>query len=875
MLEESLFKTNYLGRDGFRWWVGQVAPNGEYTEEQSNGGGWGNRVKVRILGYHPYSELELPNKDLPWAQCLLSTTAGSGAANKATSVKVAPGDTVFGFFLDGDNAQVPVIVGVFGRTSQVPSNDFSNPFAPFTGKTSRIKNDGSKVAASESNEQNATSQTSPVAVDKKTANKLNKETNPDNDPRLKVNPSSNVIGQKVTVASTDKDSAVQKIKNETENFVSRITNITDGVQGAISGVNDAVDGVNDAVNGAKQTIFEEIDGITASIQGSATRMVQDMTTNLSNAMIPIMNTGLQKVYDVTYAIVLAATGSTVAADKAGTIAQALFIGPVKKISDAIPCITNKIINGIGDTIKSVFQSVADNVTNFVSCIGDQVVGALMNHIIGGVVSFIEPLLGGVDKILNGFTPLNFLRSSADAILGLADRLGCEEIAPEFDLASNEWVIGKGSSDKVGVPVNEILETANAARVLAENAVSDVVGAVQDVAGAANSLGVFDFANPSVSTPGFESALGNCFAGPPQLGGCGGTKIKIFGGGVKGVGGVANAILQIAEGGRGVTGSVIGVDLVNGGGGYTFPPFVEIVDECGSGYGASARAVIDYDPDSDTYQQITDVYVVSEGVNYTPSTDTSGKDYVENDVDGPLIVDPGNGYNPKDDRVTDTNNNVYTIKTDTNGRITKVIKAGSIDNSGTDVGTDVGERIIIPSVTDSVEYTITSNTGSGAILRPRLVERPKEPQGEVKQVIDCISNDDGLVGYVNGKPYYGPFHVHPTTGRKMVGSKHVSTPHQYIYNTKAESLSSSETVVTTTQVIQSPTTTDTTTQTTTPTSTTTTTPTSTTTTPTTTTSSVPTPTPTPPPTQTSNPPPSPTPTPTPPPSSGGGGYGGGY
>ena len=43
----------------------------------------------------------------------------------------------------------------------------------------------------------------------------------------------------------------------------------------------------------------------------------------------------------------------------------------------------------------------------------------------------------------------------------------------------------------------------------------------------------------------------------------------------------------SEGGRGLTGSVIGVDLVNGGG-YTFPPFVEIVDECGKGFGATAR-----------------------------------------------------------------------------------------------------------------------------------------------------------------------------------------------------------------------------------------------------------------------------------------------
>ena len=177
-------------------------------------------------------------------QCLLSTTAGSGARNQATSVKVAPGDTVFGFFLDGDNAQVPVIIGLFGRTNQVPSNEFLSPFVPFTGKTDRIKNDGSKIAASESNEQNSSSQPSPVSVDKKTADKINAETNPENDPRKKVNPSSNVIGQKVTVASTDKESAVQKIKNETENFVSRITELTDGIQGAITGANESIDGVN-------------------------------------------------------------------------------------------------------------------------------------------------------------------------------------------------------------------------------------------------------------------------------------------------------------------------------------------------------------------------------------------------------------------------------------------------------------------------------------------------------------------------------------------------------------------------------------------------------------------------------------------------------
>jgi len=714
MIEESLLKTNFIGRDGFRWWIGQIPPKTKSSSEQSNGAGWGNRVKVRILGYHPYSVVELPDDDLPWANVLLGTTDGSGAANRANSVALSPGDTVFGFFLDGDNGQVPVIMGVFGRTSQVASTDYVSPFVPFTGYTTEIENDGSTLAKNEANEQNANSQKSPRSVSKTDAEKINSKTNPDGDPAKKEITSSSSIGKKVTAASAEKDSAIQKIKNEVDNFVSRIKDITDDVSGA--------------VGKAKQKIFDAIDSVTASIQKGAVRLVQDMTRNLSEAMVPVLNFGLQKLYDTVYALVFAATQSDPIATKAGTVAQALLIGPVKKLSDAIPCIANNVINGIGETIKGILQNVADNVTNFVSCIGDQVIGALMNNIIGGVVNFIQPLLGGLDKILNGFSPLNFLRGTADAILGLADRLGCNEIAPEFDLASNEWVIGKGSSDKVGVPVQDILEIANNAQGLADLAINTV----QDIAGDVGSLGVFDFANPSVSVPGFKSILGNCYAGPPQLGGCGGTKIKIFGGG-KGSGGTAKAIIsaigQIAEGGRGLTGSLIGVDLVNGGGGYTFPPFVEIVDECGNGYGASARAEIDYDPDSPTYQQITDIYIVTEGEDYTIGEDQ--EDYIADDENGPIIVNQGDGYDSTTDTIVDNLGNDYSISTDSRGGILNIVKNERVDTATGTVGTQ------IPSITEAVRYRIKSVKGSGAILRPRLIPRPIEPQGEIKQVIDCI------------------------------------------------------------------------------------------------------------------------------------------
>ena len=858
MLEESLFKTNFIGRDGFRWWIGQVAPQSCW-QDQADGAGWGNRVKVRIMGYHPYSELELPNEDLPWAQVLLGVTDGSGACNRAKTPKIEQADTVLGFFLDGDNAQLPCILGVFGRTDAVSySGPYSAPFEPFTGFAGPIKK-SSAVVANESNESNLDSQKSPRMVSPEIAEKLNKDIE---DPGKKEKAGFNAIGKKVTMATAKVSSEIDNIKTDIENFVGDVQNI--------------IKGITDGIGDFKQQINERIGAITKSIQSGATGMIHNMTSALSESMGEAMNKGLDVLYKTVYATVLAATGSSKAADVAGIAAQSTFISPVKAISDALPCIANSVIGGIGGMIQGLLTNIADNVSNFVQCVADQGVGAIMNTIIGGVTKALQPLLGGVGKILGGFNPFSFLTSAVDAFQNVVSALDCNEPPADYALASNEWVIGVGSKEGAGTPVSQILETANKAREAASRGSnSSIIDAVQDIAGLTGSLGVFDFANPSVSTPGFESVLGNCYAGPPELGGCGGTKIKIFGG--KGIGGVANAIIGLSNNAdRGVTGSLLGVDLVNGGGGYTTPPFVEIVDECKSGYGAVARAVIDYDPNSPTYQQITDIILVSGGEGYTPSVDNPINDITINTENPATVVTPGVGYVPDTgggtpgvpggDTVTDNIGNIYDIEVDENGGITKLIVRGELK---------------FPQILGEVEFEINSLTGFGAILKPRFKGRPIEPQGEVKQVIDCISKDDDLVGYVNGKAYYGPFHIHPTNGRKMVGATHTSAPHQYIYDTQAESLgSSSGTVSTTTQIIRETSSTSSSTSS------------STTTTSTTSSTTTPPPSSTPPPTTSggggstpSTPSPSPTPTPptppspptppTPPPSSGGGGYGGGY
>ena len=117
MLDSALLKTNFVGRDGFVWWIGRVAePSVWRNEATDTDAGWAFRCKVRIIGYHPFDESILSDEDLPWAHVLVDATSGSGQANMGDSSRMMGGETVFGFFLDGEEGQQPVIFGALART---------------------------------------------------------------------------------------------------------------------------------------------------------------------------------------------------------------------------------------------------------------------------------------------------------------------------------------------------------------------------------------------------------------------------------------------------------------------------------------------------------------------------------------------------------------------------------------------------------------------------------------------------------------------------------------------------------------------------------------------------------------------------------------
>ena len=376
MLEDSILKSNFIGRDGFRWWIGQVAAE-EAQGDQLNqiGSTWGCRIKVRIMGYHPQNTVELKDEDLPWAQILLSPQCGSGKANRARSIRVAPGDTVLGFFLDGDDAQLPVVLGIFGSTSYSPSDEYSGPFKPFTGYTSKIKPNNDFIAENESGDNASSSQKSPRFLPKDLVEDLNEATEAGK-AQLQQLVDSDQLRQAATEVSEELKQVMEGgatqtgVKNDLNNAAESSRKIVESLkkkfqypdtqafkaigqeiiyaQGA-GGSESNAKATNQIKNTLKNTltemksmpfkdkfkgVFEGAEQIVSASKG----MIKDMVNTTFDSLSPELNGGLHKLYKDEYGKVLAATGSIALAKKAAANAQKSMIKPVLNIQDAMPCV---------------------------------------------------------------------------------------------------------------------------------------------------------------------------------------------------------------------------------------------------------------------------------------------------------------------------------------------------------------------------------------------------------------------------------------------------------------------------------------------------------------------------------------------------------
>lgn len=107
--------TYAMGEEGFRWFFGRV----EDRDDPKKIG----RVRVRIYNVHPFKTsgepdiVSVPTAHLPWAMPINSImSAGIISASLKDGVGISPtgimvGTTVFGFFADGNECQMPIVLG--------------------------------------------------------------------------------------------------------------------------------------------------------------------------------------------------------------------------------------------------------------------------------------------------------------------------------------------------------------------------------------------------------------------------------------------------------------------------------------------------------------------------------------------------------------------------------------------------------------------------------------------------------------------------------------------------------------------------------------------------------------------------------------------
>ena len=588
MIEEALLgKSQFLGRDGFRWWIGQIAPRDAQKKQNTDGEGWGNRYKVRIMGYHPFTE-DLENDELPYALTLLPTTSGSGAANFSDSTKLQQGDVVFGFFLDGDQAQIPAIVGHFGKTQDGETlEEFSRPFEKYTGYTPQTP-ENPKIRNDQANEQNKKTQPTNSSAEK------GKYVDQDGS------------GQGVLPADTCTTSSISKMAAVVEGLADRIE------QFAFTGMN----------------LQSEIEAVASLIEVQANSFVGRMFDVTYDMLVPLLQQGLQLLYKKVFGIVFAQCGGGpqcyALAHLAGVAAQTTMVEPVKNAENSIACLANKIVEGLYGTVKGILEDLLKNGLGYSGCIGANFVANFLNKIIDEIVKAMKPVLNSLKKILIPIPDLSsFLRSSASVLEDFSAFLDCNQSNKFKCSPEKKYTVGAGSAEKGADPFSYVMGKINKFGAGGSGSVSQIIDSLSDG--------------------------GSCKGGKVN---CGSPFVEIFGGGGIGAIGelVLGNFIENTPGlvplvdGITKTASIIGVNVKVPGKGYKTPPTVNFTDKCKFGYGCHGRAIIDeegqvtailVDTPGENYPVLSDpptnnvgvtgIYIIDPGEGYTPG------DQIDEDV----------------------------------------------------------------------------------------------------------------------------------------------------------------------------------------------------------------------------------------------------
>ena len=592
MIEASLLQSNFMGKDGFLWWIGQVAPASVWRDEKTlidsgpnkkatkdndtTGASWAYRCKVRIIGYHPFDREVLKDEDLPWAHVMTTGAEGTYQGGVGQTLRLTGGEVAFGFFLDGEDAQQPVVIGCIHRNESVKnfaSEDLKTQLRPFTGHSGPLKqaatqirkrNDGVQSGAKTSNTP-LSGITSALSSAPTTTTSTREDSKPGADQAIREDLASQQFGD-------EGDICIVRENGCNDNLIGKISKILQDFIKFIGRIQSFIGTYIDPVLNTFVDIIQEIRGFARRIVG----VVKFIVNNLRGAIIKLV-TSLFRDF---IAKVLPLPQHPPVAEATKNIINIIFCLFEKLIPLILDYIINMLTNMIGKTINAPLCAVEEFTAG--------ILGKLMDFIedlLGPVMSGLNWLLGGIGQISSVLSQVSSLAQQILNFIG-CDQLKCETAA--------EWCSKTGSSKQGRDSWNRALKKLNFMKGINESidtalGYSSLYGYTGD--------GPFKDCSEKSRNPKTQKDKTPMPSGmiaseciPPE--------IEIFGDGVRG------QAVPIVD----AKGQILTVQVVNTGKGYSKPPKINIIDNTGNGVGAQLESKINNG-------RIEAIYVKNTGFGY--------------------------------------------------------------------------------------------------------------------------------------------------------------------------------------------------------------------------------------------------------------------
>ena len=767
MESSSLFNPGFLG-GSFYWFIGQVADdstwrenqNPEKFEELSEMPAWGYRYKVRIIGHHDQEESEVTAEELPWAQVMYPVTAGTGHGGSYQTPAIKQGSFVFGFFLDGKDQQTPIIMGCLGNNAktklerkQGTEGSGGKNFTPVSFFSKMIEEepvdqkhlkDADLSPKQEGNEAYSSPSKGNVTVEASDANNIKSTAD-----RKKYD----TLVEKHALACPNPDTQ-SDIKN-IQTVISTLTSKIESFQKSLVDADIAAGlpilkndkNIDKAIEEASQEMSKYMKGTMNKLQQFTTKEFNEKLAPLENLAPPshaleLLNKkveGLEKIACMFNGMAGLAL--------AGLIAAALrkaFNRKKKKAEQAAENIAISEAGVAGVSTSSVIPSVptldtpgATDVPPPVPdgfyrptplCETEEIIGEVLGGTINTIMSGFDSAIGPViDEIQNSLGGTSTETGSEND--GTIDH-AINENNVLSSLSSGDLVlsISQTLADRAGIDPNKV---GGANRYWADGNYG------RGLLGFIDAIDQNTLDNQALIAEALE--LIDDKSNPDGIAAGLVLASNILGVNENFLSGIGNAFQAIR------TGNI--PNLISAAG--NLASFNPRILSAIAGRGASLAGMI---PTGIGLGALG-------GMNFDIATALG----FVNSITKIFNCDPDPECSPNDEHTMQSG-----------GGSTGKPSTSSVADSAKNKSQSVGER---RSYGTSVEKL--SSSKEGVTIRRAFAK----PKSRVKDLTN-------LVGYVNGQPYYGPFHVHEREdGRvvKMVGIAHTTTPHEIIYDTIQESL----------------------------------------------------------------------------------------